>query len=75
MTISVTIPVYNEADNLRPLCERLVPVLDSLGMPWEVVLVDDASTDGSAGVLDALAAEDARLKIIHFRRNAGLPEE
>ena len=71
MTISVTIPVYNEADNLRPLCERLVPVLDSLGMPWEVVLVDDASTDGSAGVLDALAAEDARLKIIHFRRNAG----
>lgn len=71
MTISVTIPVYNEEGNLRPLCERLLPVLDSLGIPWEVVLVNDASTDGSAGVLDALAAQDARLKVIHFRRNAG----
>mgnify|MGYP001619227159 FL=1 len=71
MTISVTIPVYNEEGNLRPLCERLLPVLDSLGIPWEVVLVNDASTDGTAGVLDALAARDARLKVIHFRRNAG----
>jgi glycosyltransferase involved in cell wall biosynthesis len=71
MTISVTIPVYNEEDNLRPLCARLVPVLESLDMPWEAVFVDDASTDGSAGVLDALAAQDARLKVIHFRRNAG----
>jgi dolichol-phosphate mannosyltransferase len=71
MTISVTIPVYNEEANLRPLCERLVPVLESLGIAWEVVLVNDASTDGSAVVLDALAAEDARLKVIHFRRNAG----
>lgn len=71
MTLSVTIPVYNEEANLHPLCERLVPVLDSLGIPWEVVLVNDASTDGTAGVLDALAARDSRLKVIHFRRNAG----
>jgi glycosyltransferase involved in cell wall biosynthesis len=71
MTISVTIPVYNEEGNLGPLCERLVPVLDSLGTPWEVVLVNDASTDGTAGVLDELAARDSRLKVIHFRRNAG----
>lgn len=71
MTISVTIPVYNEEGNLRLLCERLIPVLDCLGIPWEVVLVNDASTDGSACVLDALAAQDARLKVIHFRRNAG----
>jgi glycosyltransferase involved in cell wall biosynthesis len=48
-----------------------VPVLDSLKIPWEVVLVNDGSTDGSAGVLDSLAALDERLKIIHFRRNAG----
>lgn len=71
MTISVTIPVHDEEGNLRPLCERLVPVLESLAVPWEVVLVNDGSTDGSAGVLDALAAEDARFKVIHFRRNAG----
>jgi len=71
MTISVTIPVYNEESNLRPLCARLVPVLESLGIPWEVVLVNDGSTDATAGVLDLLAGQDARLKVIHFRRNAG----
>ncbi len=71
MTISVTIPVYNEEDNLGPLHQRLVPVLESLGTPWEVVFVNDGSTDGTAGVLDALAAQDERLKVIHFRRNAG----
>ncbi len=71
MTISVTIPVYNEEDNLSPLHQRLVPVLESLGTPWEVVFVNDGSTDGTAGVLDALAAQDERLKVIHFRRNAG----
>ena len=71
MSLSVTIPVYNEADNLPTLCERLIPVLESLQMPWEVVFVNDGSSDGSAGVLDALAAGDARLKVIHFRRNAG----
>lgn len=71
MTISVTIPVYNEEGNLGPLCEALVPVLDSLGIPWEIVLVNDASTDGTARVLDTLAARDPRLKVIHFRRNAG----
>ena len=71
MTISVTIPVYNEAGNIRRLCEQLTPVLESLRRPWEVVFVNDGSTDGSAGVVDELAARDARLKVIHFRRNAG----
>ena len=71
MTISVTIPVYNEEHNLQPLCERLVPVLESLGLPWEVVFVNDGSTDGTAAVLDTLASLDARLKVIHFRRNTG----
>jgi len=71
MTISVTIPVYNENPNLRPLCESLVPVLESLGLPWEVLFVNDGSTDGSAAVLDALAREESRFKVLHFRRNAG----
>jgi glycosyltransferase involved in cell wall biosynthesis len=71
MTISVTIPVYNEVGNLRRLHEQLVPVLDNLRQPWEVVFVNDGSTDGSAAVLDELAAADPRLKVIHFRRNAG----
>ena len=71
MTISVTIPVYNEEGNLSRLCEQLIPVLDSLQQPWEVVFVNDGSTDGSAGVIDALAKGDTRVKVIHFRRNAG----
>lgn len=71
MTISVTVPVFNEAGNLRQLCEQLIPVLDSLRRPWEVIFVNDGSSDGSAEVLDELAARDTRLKVIHFRRNAG----
>ncbi len=71
MTISVTIPVYNEEGNLRRLHAQLVPVLETLRQPWEIVLVNDGSTDGSAQVLDELAAADPRLKVIHFRRNAG----
>lgn len=71
MTISVTIPVYNEAGNLRRLCEQLTAVLESLRGPWEVIFVNDGSTDGSAEVLDDLAAREARIKVIHFRRHAG----
>ena len=71
MTISVTIPVYNEAGNIRRLCEQLTPVLESLRRPWEVIFVNDGSTDGSAEVLDELAAHETRIKVIHFRRNAG----
>lgn len=71
MTLSVTIPVFNEEDNLDRLCSGLVPVLERLDMPWEVIFVNDGSSDASAGVLDALAARDSRLKVIHFRRNAG----
>jgi len=71
MTISVTIPVFNEAANLRRLFEQLTPVLGSLHRPWEVIFVNDGSSDGSAEVLDELAASDVRVKVIHFRRNAG----
>jgi len=71
MTISVTIPVFNEAANLRRLFEKLTPVLGSLHRPWEVIFVNDGSSDGSAEVLDELAASDVRVKVIHFRRNAG----
>jgi glycosyltransferase involved in cell wall biosynthesis len=71
MTISVTIPVYNEEANLRPLCGQLIPVLEALHLPWEVVFVNDGSSDCSAEVLDELAAHETRIKVIHFRRNAG----
>jgi len=70
-TVSVVIPVYNEAANLLSLRDRLVSALDALGLDWEVVLADDGSTDGSGRVLDDIAAADARFRIVHFRRNFG----
>ena len=69
--LTVTIPLYNEAENIPILYERVRDALDALGKRWELVLVDDGSKDGSAALLDAIAADDARVTIIHFRRNYG----
>jgi len=69
--ISVTIPVFNEADNLPSLCQKLISVLEAIGLPWEVIFVDDGSYDDSPNILADMAASDQRLKVIHFRRNAG----
>jgi glycosyltransferase involved in cell wall biosynthesis len=69
--IAVCLPVFNEEDNLEPICADLVGVLQGLDRSFEVVLVNDGSTDGSAEVLDRLAEGDGRIKVIHFRRNFG----
>lgn len=69
--LSIIVPVYNEAQNLEPLHERLVAALEPLGQPFEIVLVNDGSSDGSDRALDAMAARDPRVKVVHFRRNYG----
>jgi glycosyltransferase involved in cell wall biosynthesis len=69
--LSVIVPVYNEEESLPELYAQVRPVMEAIGRPWELILVNDGSRDGSAGVLDRLAAEDARVKVVHFRRNAG----
>jgi glycosyltransferase involved in cell wall biosynthesis len=71
MYLSLIIPIYNEAENLRPLCERIRQALGLTGWEYEVVLVDDGSKDGSDQILTALHEEDARIKAIRFRRNFG----
>ncbi len=71
LMISVTIPVFNERDNLRPLYEQITTVLRQLERPWEIIFVDDGSADGSGAILDELAAHDPAVKVIHFRRNFG----
>jgi len=69
--VTITIPLYNEAANIPILYERVRVAMDALGRPWEVVLVNDGSTDGSAAALDALAAQDPHITVVHFRRNYG----
>jgi glycosyltransferase involved in cell wall biosynthesis len=71
MDLSVVVPIKDECDNLRPLHERLRRALDPLGLAYEVVFVDDGSADGSYAVLEALAAGDARVKVVRLRRNFG----
>jgi glycosyltransferase involved in cell wall biosynthesis len=69
--ISVTVPVYNEAEALPILAERVTAVLGQLGKPWELIFINDGSHDGSEEVLDRLATENAAIKVVHFRRNYG----
>lgn len=69
--ISVTIPIYNEEENLPHLYTRVTEALRKLNRPWELVLVNDGSTDRSTQILDEIAAKDPAVKVVHFRRNYG----
>ncbi len=69
--VSVIIPLFNEGDNVTPLCEALTPALDALDRPYEVIFVDDGSTDDTAEKLSGIATDNARFKVLHFKRNAG----
>lgn len=70
-SLSIIIPVYNEEDNVLPLHQKITEALDSMGHPYEVIIVDDGSTDNTAQRLKELARSDSRLKVIHLRRNFG----
>jgi glycosyltransferase involved in cell wall biosynthesis len=71
MSISVVVPICNELENIPLLYQQLAAVLPSLARPWEIVFVDDGSTDGSSDRLKELAARDERVKVICFRKNYG----
>src|SRR5512132_1900426 len=68
---SVVIPMRNEQWNVGPLLARLLPVLDRLGIPAEIICVDDGSRDGTLAALKECRASEQRLKIIRLSRNFG----
>lgn len=72
LELSVVLPVYNEAESLGPLWQELAAVLPGITDAAEVIFVDDGSTDGSGEVLQRLAKEDPRIRLIRFEANAGL---
>ncbi len=72
MDISVAIPVYNEADNLEPLFERLCITMDSIGKAWEVIFVNDGSLDKSLELLKSFHEKRPDVvKVIDFNGNYG----
>ena len=70
--LSAVIPVYNEEENLRPLFERLVAVLDAMGRPYEIVFTNDGSKDRSGQILRAFHKErPGQVRVIDFNGNFG----
>ena len=69
--ISITIPIYNEHGAIEALFAKIKEVMDRLGRRYEVIFVNDGSTDGSGVMLDGLAAKNPEAKVVHFRRNFG----
>ncbi len=68
---TITVPVFNELESLPKLYQRMKDTMDSTGKTWELVLVDDGSTDGSTQLIQELAREDARVRPVIFARNFG----
>ncbi|MHB0998967.1 MAG: glycosyltransferase family 2 protein [Armatimonadota bacterium] len=69
--ISIVIPLYNEEDNLEPLYREITENLRKMNRTYEIIFVNDGSTDGSIAILEELCIVDPLVKVIHLRRNFG----
>ena len=69
--LSVVIPLHNEAATLEELYERVRAAVEMLGYPWELVLVNDGSTDATSRILESLFEKDPRITVVHLRKNYG----
>src|ERR1700742_281381 len=69
--LSIVVPIHNEEHSILPLYDRLTSVLIGLGRSWEILFIDDASTDRSFGLPANLVQTDPHLKVVRLRRNFG----
>jgi glycosyltransferase involved in cell wall biosynthesis len=69
--VSIIVPIYNERENLEPFITALTQALNPTGEDYEILLIDDGSTDGSDSYIAALAERNPRIRAIQFRRNFG----
>ena len=70
-TYSIVVPVYNEEGNVEQLVARVVPVMEKIGEPFEILFVDDGSKDRTPELLRRLAKADSRVRVVRFTRNYG----
>jgi len=71
VSVSVFFPCYNEEENVARTVEKAVSVLAQLGADYEVIVVDDGSSDRTGEIADRMAAENPRIRVIHHPRNLG----
>jgi glycosyltransferase involved in cell wall biosynthesis len=70
-TLSILIPIFNEEENIAPLYDRLITALKKTGRPYEVIFIDDGSSDGSLEILLDITKKNPNVKVISFSRNFG----
>lgn len=71
MDISIVVPVFNEVESVETLCRRLHEILSGMGRTYEILLIDDGSTDGTFELLAELQRDLPHFRVIQFRRNFG----
>jgi glycosyltransferase involved in cell wall biosynthesis len=69
--VSVVLPVFNEEDNIRLQYEEITKAMKPLGFTYEIIFIDDGSTDLSPAILEDIARKDKNIKLVIFRRNFG----
>ena len=71
VSISVFFPCYNEQENVGRTVEKALDVLEKLNADFEVIIVDDGSSDRTGRIADEIAGRDGRIRVVHHRRNLG----
>ena len=70
-SLSVFFPCYNESANVTNVTDKALAVLDQLGIDFEIIIVNDGSSDDTAAVADKISAANERVKVVHHEKNAG----